>query len=115
MWLMAVTLVLVTTFADLFLHRYAQAVIRQATDEGARAWAVSGGTQDDCLVAAGDVVSDLLSGSLASGLSFTCTDTGATITVTATADLAGLTPIADSSFTTASVVTKELEDDLEAP
>jgi hypothetical protein len=115
MWVMAVTLVLVVGFASLLIHRYAQAVIRQATDEGARAWAVNGGTLDDCLAAADDVMGDLLGGSLASDVSITCADTGATITVTASATLAGLPPLSDSSFTTASVVTKELEDDLAVP
>jgi hypothetical protein len=115
MWLMAVTLVLVTGFADLFLQRYAQAVIRQATDEGARAWAVNGGSLDDCLASANDVVGDLLGGTMARDLSISCEDTGSTITATATASLGGLTPISGSTFSTASVVTKELEDDLAVP
>lgn len=114
-WVMAVTLVLVTAFANLFVQRYAQAVIRQATDEGARAWAVNGGTVDDCFLAADDVLGDLLGGSLASGVTISCVDQGTTIEVTATATLTGLPPIPDANFTTSSVVTKELEDDLELP
>ena len=114
-WVMAVTLILVTAFANLFVQRYAQAVIRQATDEGARAWAVNGGTADDCLVAAADVMGDLLGGPLASGVSINCLDAGTTIQVTATATLAGLPPLPDANFSTTSAVTKELEDDLVLP
>lgn len=115
MWVMAVTLVLVTAFANLFVQRYAQAVIRQATDEGARAWAVNGGTADDCMAAADDVMGDLLGGSMASGLAFSCVDNGTSVVVTASATLASLPPLPDATFTTASVVTKEVEDGLELP
>ncbi|MEL7208988.1 MAG: hypothetical protein AAGK32_12300 [Actinomycetota bacterium] len=114
-WVMAVTLVLVTGFANLFVQRYAQAVIRQATDEGARAWAVNGGTVDDCTAAANDVLGDLLGGPMTSGVTISCRDVGATIEVTAVATLAGLPPMPDANFSTTSVVTKELEDDLELP
>lgn len=114
-WVMAVTLVLVTAFANLFVQRYAQAVIRQATDEGARAWAVNGGTIDDCFLAADDVLGDLLGGALASGVTISCVDQGTTIEVTANATLTGLPPVPDANFSTSSVVTKELEDDLELP
>lgn len=114
-WVMAVTLVLVVGFANLFVHRYAQAVIRQATDEGARAWAVSGGTFDDCVAAADDVIGDLLGGSLAAEVRITCADAGETIQVRADATLTALPPMPDSTFSTASVVTKELEDDLVEP
>ncbi|MEM8926068.1 MAG: hypothetical protein AAGD35_21390 [Actinomycetota bacterium] len=115
MWVMAVTLVLVTAFANLFVQRYAQAVIRQATDEGARAWAVNGGSADECLLAANDVIGDLLGGSMASGIAISCVDAGDTIQVTASATLAGLPPLPDANFSTTSVVTKELEDGLELP
>lgn len=114
-WVMAVTLVLVTAFANLFVQRYAQAVIRQATDEGARAWAVNGGTADDCFTAADDVLGDLLGGSMATGITISCQDTGTTIQVTAAATLTGLPPLPDANFTTSSVVTKELEDGLDLP
>lgn len=107
-WVMGVTLVLVTMFADLFVQRYAQAVIRQATDEGARAWAVQGGTPADCQDAAQRAIGDLLGGSVAKGISFSCADTGATISVSAVATLRSLPPVPDSHFTTTSVVTKEL-------
>ncbi len=110
-WVMAVTLVLVTGFANLFVHRYAQAVIRQATDEGARAWAVNGGSAADCQTAADDVVSDLLGGPMVSGISISCADNGDTIAVTASATLTALPPLPDSSFATTSIVTKELRDD----
>jgi hypothetical protein len=114
-WVMGVSLVLVMAFANLLVHRYAQAVVRQATDEGARAWAVNGGSHDDCVAAAADVVSDLLGGPLMGGISFSCADRGQVIEVTATAQLAAMPPLPDSTFTTASVVTKELEDGLELP
>ena len=114
-WVMAVTLVLVTTFANLFVQRYAQAVVRQATDEGARAWAVNGGTYDDCTAAANDVVGDLLGGPMVSAISITCADRGLSIEVTATATLAALPPMPDAEFVTTSVVTKELEADLVLP
>lgn len=114
-WVMAITLILVTAFANLFVQRYAQAVIRQATDEGARAWAVNGGTSDDCMAAANDVMDDLLGGPLAGGVSISCVDTGSSVTVTASATLSGLPPLPDANFTTASVVTKELEDGLDEP
>jgi hypothetical protein len=107
-WVMGVTLVLVTSFANLFVHRYAQAVIRQASDEGARAWAVQGGTFQDCQAAADRAVADLLGGPLTQGITFTCLDGGATVRVTATATLAALPPLPDSQFETTSVVTKEL-------
>ncbi len=110
-WVMAVTLVLVIGFANLFVHRYAQAVIRQATDEGARAWAVNGGTAADCQAAADDVVADLLGGPMVSGISISCADGGDTIAVTASATLTALPPLPDSSFATTSIVTKELRDD----
>jgi len=111
MWVMAVTLVLVTGFADLFVQRYAQAVIRQATDEGARAWAVQGGTADDCLAAANDAVDDLLGGPMASGITFSCSADGATVQVTANAVLRSLPPLPDSRFETTSVVARELDED----
>lgn len=111
MWVMAVTLVLVTGFADLFVQRYAQAVIRQATDEGARAWAVQGGTADDCLAAANDAVDDLLGGPMASGISFSCSADGTTVQVTANATLRSLPPLPDAQFATTSVVARELEED----
>jgi Flp pilus assembly protein TadG len=115
MWIMAVTMVLVFGFADLLIHRYAQAVIRQATDEGARAWAVNGGSAADCQAAASDVLSDLLSGSLSDGIEISCAETADTVVVTASATLAGLPPMPDAQFTTSSVVTKEPEDGLEIP
>lgn len=116
MWVMAVTLVLVTGFADLFVQRYAQAVIRQATDEGARAWAVQGGTADDCLAAANDAVDDLLGGPMASGITFSCSADGTTVQVTANVTLRSLPPLPDSEFDTTSVVARELgEDGLVAP
>lgn len=116
MWVMAVTLVLVTGFADLFVQRYAQAVIRQATDEGARAWAVQGGTADDCLAAANDAVDDLLGGPMASGITFSCSANGTTVQVTANATLRSLPPLPDAQFATTSVVARELaEDGLVAP
>lgn len=111
MWVMAVTLVLVTGFADLFVQRYAQAVIRQATDEGARAWAVQGGTADDCLVAANDAVDDLLGGPMASGITFSCSANGTTVQVTANATLRSLPPLPDAQFATTSVVARELDED----
>ncbi len=111
MWVMAVTLVLVTGFADLFVQRYAQAVIRQATDEGARAWAVQGGTADDCLAAANDAVDDLLGGPMASGITFSCSANGATVQVTANATLRSLPPLPDAQFATTSVVARELDED----
>lgn len=115
-WVMGITLVLVTMFANLFVHRYAQAVIRQATDEGARAWAVQGGTEADCQLAANNAIGDLLGGPVAGGISIACVDTGRTINVTATATLQALPPLPDSQFTTTSVVTKELDGaGLEAP
>jgi len=114
-WVMAVTLILVMSFANLFLQRYAQAVIRQATDEGARAWAVNGGTAEECLRAANDVVSDLLGGPMVSGITFSCNDRGGTIAATATATLAAMPPLGDSNFTTTSTVTKELEENLVNP
>lgn len=111
MWVMAVTLVLVTGFADLFVQRYAQAVIRQATDEGARAWAVQGGTADDCLAAANDAVDDLLGGPMAAGITFSCNADGATVQVTANATLRSLPPLPDARFDTTSVVARELDED----
>jgi hypothetical protein len=115
-WVMGVTLVLVTSFANLFVHRYAQAVIRQATDEGARAWAVQGGTAEDCLAAAGDAIGDLLGGPVASGISISCTEGATTVMVTATATLAALPPLPDAQFETTSVVAKELDEEgLETP
>lgn len=115
MWVMAVTLVLVTSFANMFIHRYAQAVIRQATDEGARAWAINGGTADDCLIRANDVLGDLLGGPMTSNIAISCTDTGATISVTASATLTALPPLPNSTFSTTSAVTKELEENLVLP
>jgi hypothetical protein len=109
-WVMGITLVLVTLFANLFVQRYAQAVIRQSTDEGARAWAVQGGTFDDCITAANDAIADLLGGPIAAGIQISCADTGATIQVSATATLRALPPLPDSQFQTASVVTKELDE-----
>ena len=114
-WVMAVTLVLVTAFANLFVQRYAQAVIRQATDEGARAWALNGGTQADCAAAASDVVGDLLGGPMVSEISFNCVDQGTTVAVTARATLAAMPPLADSVFVTTATVTKELEENLVLP
>ncbi len=110
MWVMAVTLVLVTGFADLFVQRYAQAVIRQATDEGARAWAVQGGTADDCLAAANDAVDDLLGGPMARGVAFSCSANASTVQVTADATLRSLPPLPDAHFATTSVVARELDE-----
>ncbi|MEM7337683.1 MAG: hypothetical protein AAF467_03480 [Actinomycetota bacterium] len=115
MWVMAVTLVLVTMFANLFIHRYAQAVIRQATDEGARAWAVNGGSQPDCQAAAQDVVGDLLGGSIVQDLTFACGADATSVRVTAQARLAGFPPLPDADFSTTAVVTRELDDGLLEP
>ncbi len=115
MWVMAVTLVLVLGFTNLFIQRYAQAVVRQATDEGARAWAVNGGTAADCEAAAADVLDDLLAGTIGDQVSITCADTGATISVTASAVIRGMPPMPDADFVATSVVAKELEEDLELP
>lgn len=115
-FVMAVTLVLVTGFANLFIHRYAQAVIRQATDEGARAFAAHGGSADDCLATANAAIADLLGGPMASGITISCTDTGATVTVSATATLGSLPPLPDVNFATVSIATRELAvDGLRAP
>ena len=115
MWAMAVTLVLVTWVANLFVHRYAQGVIRQATDEGARAWAVGGGTHDDCLAAADDVMADLLSGSLGADVTITCAAVGDTVHVTASGTLGAIPPLPEASFTATAVVAMELEDGLTTP
>ena len=109
MWVMAVTLVIVVVFTNLLLHRYAQAVIRQATDEGARAWALAGGTQADCHAEANSVISDLLGGSMVRSITFECLDNGITVTATATAQLVGMPPAPDSQFVTTSVATKEID------
>ena len=106
-WVMAITLVLVMMFANLLVHRYAQAVIRQATDEGARAAAIGGGSLEECSAVANDVVSDLIGGPLASGVQITCVDGGATVAATATVYLASLPPLSGSDFQTTSVVAKE--------
>jgi len=105
---MAATLVIVVGFTNLLVHRYAQAVIRQATDEGARAWAVAGGSQADCHAKADSVLSDLLGGTIINSVTIECVDTGQTITATATAELAGMPPAPGSTFATTSVATKEL-------
>lgn len=112
---MAITLVMVTWFANLFMHRYAQGVIRQATDQGAHAWAVSGGTPEDCQTAALDVMDDLLDGPLAADINITCATNGATVTVTATGRLTALPPLPDATINTASTAVMELEDDLLEP
>ncbi len=114
-WVMAVTLVLVTMFANLFIQRYAQAVIRQATDEGARAWALNGGTADDCAAAANDVVADLLGGPMVGDITISCVDRGLSIEATANATLRAMPPLPDGIFVTTSAVTKEVEADLVLP
>jgi hypothetical protein len=112
---MAITLVMVTWFANLFMHRYAQGVIRQATDQGARAWAVSGGTPEDCQQAAADVMADLLDGPLAAEVDIVCNTNGTTVTATATGSLTALPPLPDATINTGSTAVMELEDDLLKP
>lgn len=112
---MALTLVMVTWFANLFMHRYAQGVIRQATDEAAHAWAVSGGTPEACQQAAADVMGDLLDGPLAADIDIVCATNGATVTVTATGTLTALPPLPDATIDSASTAVMELEDDLLEP
>lgn len=114
-WVMAVTLVLVTMFANLLVQRYAQAVIRQATDEGARAWAVNGGTHAACAAATDRALNDLLGGGVVAAISINCVDRGTTVEVTATATLAALPPLPDSTFVTTSAVTREPEENLVLP
>lgn len=109
MWVMGVTLVMVVMFSNLLLMRYAQAVVRQATDEGARAWAISGGSQDDCIAEVYQVMGDLLGGTLARDLQVDCRDNGLTVSARARITLAGMPPVPDSEFETTSIVTKELE------
>ncbi|MCP4221762.1 MAG: hypothetical protein GY773_00280, partial [Actinomycetia bacterium] len=89
--------------------------IRQATDEGARAWAVNGGTIDDCTATANDVVADLLGGPMVGDITITCADRGLAIEATASATLRAMPPLPDGVFVTTSAVAKELEDGLVLP
>ncbi len=112
---MATTIVLVTWFANLFVHRYAQGVIRQATNDAAQAWAASGGTHSDCQTAADDVLSDLLGGPLGEAITITCTQAGGAVMVTATGTLAALGPLPAATINTTATARSELEDGLTTP
>ena len=115
MWAMAITLVLVTWFANLFVHRYAQGAIRQATDEAAHAWAASGGTPADCQAAAQGVLDELLSGTLRNGITITCSIVGNTVRVSAVGTMEALPPLPPAQVNQTSVVVIEPENDLTAP
>ncbi|MCP3857755.1 MAG: hypothetical protein GY698_24025 [Actinomycetia bacterium] len=112
---MATTLLLVTWFANLFVHRYAQGVIRQATNQAAHAWAASGGTHTDCQTAANDVLGDLLNGPLGDTITITCTQTAGTVTVTATGTLTPVGPLPAVTINTTATASNELEDGLTTP
>ena len=112
---MAVTLVMVTWFSNLFVHRYAQGVIRQATDEAAAAWANHGGTHADCVNTANEALDDLLGGPLGGDISIRCTLVGNTVEVAATGTLAAIGPMPDANVNTTATATTELEDGLTTP
>ncbi len=101
-YLLAIVLSMVVfvLMANLLMFLYARGVIRAAVDEGARAGAVANASVDECLARATDALSDLLGGTLGSGVELSCEVIGAD--VVATADVALSSPfagVADWDFT----------------
>lgn len=95
-----VSMMVFVLMANLLMFLYARGVIRAAIDEGARAGAVAGSSDTECLARATDALDDLLAGELGDGVTLRCAVEGNQIVATAEVVLVSPYPgIGDWSFT----------------
>ena len=93
-----IVLALVVQIINVVVFTYGKGSVRTALDEAARAGARQGVAA--CETTGGQVLHDLLGGSMANGVTITCTDAGRSITATATVHFDGwMTSLADYDAT----------------
>lgn len=83
----AISLMVFVSMVNVLLFVYGRGVIRAAVDEGARAGSFADAGVAECQARAANALADLLGGSVGSGVSVTCADTGAESVATADAVL----------------------------
>jgi len=102
-----VVLVLVVQILNVVVFTYGKGTVRTALDEAARAGATSGSLAV-CEATAGQVMGELLGGSLGAEVDITCSDTGTSIVASADVHFdAWLTELADYDGTFSASAAKE--------
>lgn len=101
-----IVLVLVVQVINVVVFTYGKGSVRTALDEAARAGAIHGIAA--CQTTGQQVLHEVLGGSMADGVTISCTDGGRSITATATVHFDGwLTSLADYDATFSASAAKE--------
>jgi Flp pilus assembly protein TadG len=101
-----IVLALVVQIINVVVFTYGKGSVRNALDEAARAGARQGVAA--CEAVGGQVLHDLLGGSMANGVTISCVDIGQSITATATVHFDGwMTSLADYDTTFSASAAKE--------
>lgn len=87
----ALALLVFLALANLVVFQYGRGALRSALEQGARAGSTAGATA--CVIAASDVVHDLLGGRMSEGLVVSCAEDGDSVTASATAVFESWTPL----------------------
>lgn len=87
------SLVLLSTFANVLVQQYALAAVRAALDEGARAGSLAGADGGHCLQRARQAVEGLLGGAYGHGVRLSCAHDGERVAAAASVRFAGWAPL----------------------
>lgn len=89
----ALSLVLLTTIANLILFQYGRGVVRAAVDEGVRRASRVEIPVAECEHRANEVVRDLLGGAMGAGVTLRCSDAGDVVVAEAVVTFEGWAPL----------------------
>lgn len=92
MAVVALSILFLAGLLNLIAIQYAQGVVRGALDEGVRMGAPAPATPADCLAAIDRVMSDLMSGPLGAGVTYSCVQMGGELVAAAEARFVGWFP-----------------------
>ncbi|MGH3442186.1 MAG: hypothetical protein ACRDUY_09125 [Nitriliruptorales bacterium] len=102
------SLVLLTTIANLVLFQYGRGVVRAAVDEGARRSSRVAVPVEECERRANEVVRDLLGGAMGAGVDLRCVEAGDVVVAEAAVTFDGWAPLVpDWSFSVRGTALKE--------
>lgn len=88
-----VSLVLLSTFANVLVQQYALAAVQAALDEGARAGSPTDADAGHCLRRAHEAVEGLLGGAYGAGVRLACSHDGRRVSAVATVHFPGWAPL----------------------
>lgn len=88
-----VSLVLLSTFANVLVQQYALAAVQAALDEGARAGSLVDADGGHCLRRAREAVDGLLGGPYGAGVQLSCAHDGERVSAVATVRFPGWAPL----------------------